>query len=156
MSCSRKGTCGRGPEGSGYVKPNDPAKAEALEQAYQDALAARSIYDNFWIQPPPLDYNPDGSNAQQGWPSSPSYDVSSAHIGWQDRIERVRVANEKRYARWEDTAYDPVTEFTGVDIMGEERIVTVDYPQEGISGGEIKIHDETVAFDMCDVIELIP
>lgn len=194
-------SCGRGPEGSGYVKSADPAKAAEVEKAYQDALAARSMYDSFWtptydmngvdaqaasvsydsywIEPlennqKTLDYDPNGSNAQLGWPIHLE-NVSDTNAGLHqtlDCVEKIRITNEETYARWEDTAYDPTTEFTGIDDTSDTRIVTVDYPLEifDVSGGDcgevieldtgkkedlIAIHN-VMAFDENDVIELVP
>ena len=179
-------SCGRGPEGSGYVKSADPAKAAEVEKAYQDALAARSMYDSFWtptydlngvdaqaasvsydsywIEPlennqKTIDYDPNGSNAQLGWPMHLET-VSDTNAG----VQKIRNTNEKR---WEDTAYDPTMEFTGIDDTADTRIVTVDYPLEifDVSGGDYgevikldagKKEDNVMAFDESDIIELVP
>jgi hypothetical protein len=126
-----KRTCGRGPEGSGYVKPKDPVSAASLESAYKDALAARTMYDNIWSTET---YNPDGSNAQPGWPS--------------EQVEE----DEKKYAKWQDAWIDP-TEFTGVTDT-DIRYVSVDVFD--VSGNTVKIH-EPIAFDEeeFDTIELL-
>jgi hypothetical protein len=127
-----KRTCGRGPEGSGYVKPKDPVNAASLESAYKDALAARTMYDNIWSTET---YNPDGSNAQLGWPSE-------------------QVKEDEKQDAW----IDP-TEFTGVTDT-DIRYVSVEYPVEvevfDVSGNKVKIH-EPIAFDEeeFDAIELL-
>jgi hypothetical protein len=70
----RRGTCGRGPEGSGYVKPRDPQKAAEVENAYAAILASRATLDSFWKVDDAIpvyqhvQYDPNGSNAQPGWP----------------------------------------------------------------------------------------
>jgi hypothetical protein len=72
----RRGTCGRGPEGSGYVKPRDQQKAAEVENAYAAILASRATLDSFWKADDAIPvyqhvpYDPNGSNAQPGWPGN--------------------------------------------------------------------------------------
>jgi hypothetical protein len=140
----RRAKCGSSPDGSGYVKPNDPVKAAEIERAYQDALKARAVYDNFWTQKPAAEYDPNGSNAQHGWPAATI-----------DHFEQARVVCEEKYAKWQDAWIDPI-EFTGIADM-ETRTVSIVFDVSGGTCGEVKIQEESIAFDEgdLDIIELI-
>jgi hypothetical protein len=103
----KKSTCGHGAEGSGYVKPRDPALANEVENAYYSALIERSTMDNLWVAPPTLPYNPHGSNAQPGWPKD-------------DLTQFNEFVNEKHdiYGKKWGSAHDEpmdMTEFVGIN-----------------------------------------
>ena len=126
MSCKR--TCGNHVEGSGYVKPRDPVAAAEMERAYQAALAARSTYDAFWTSQPP--YDPNGSNAQHGWPISEpdkkEVGESCNIISYEDMIA-AREAYDQKWLEAKPESVDPA-EFVGIDDDTTTKIVTIDQP----------------------------
>ena len=175
MSCPRTRI-----QGSGYVKPADPAKAAEVEKAFQDAVAARTTYDSMWSQPvtynlngvtaaqaantyeafwtAPLEYDPNGSNAQPGWPSD---DQSIAPLHATPESE------------WKDVTIDlaeynkDIINFTGVADTSELGIEEI-FDVSDCSGEPIKLDitkikednniiplDDLIKIDDGDMIELV-
>jgi hypothetical protein len=115
-------SCGRGPDGSGYVKSSDPALAAANEKAFADILAARAQYDSYWLTTPLTSCNPNGSNAQPGWPHA-EFDKKWEHaeleavdpadfVGIDDDIKTITIDRSLDISGYELTPiYDSATEF---------------------------------------------
>ncbi len=128
-------SCGRGPEGSGYTKPHNPELAAANERAFADMMAARAQYDTFW-NPPTLSYDPNGSNAQPGWPS----ESEPYHIMSYEEMMKARDAYDQKWLEAAPEAVDP-TEFVGIDDNTTIKMVTIDRFLD-VSGG----------YDACDLM----
>jgi hypothetical protein len=125
-------SCGRGPEGSGYTKPTDPALAAANEKAFADMMNARAQYDSFWSPPAPS-YDPNGSNAQLGWPSTSQ--PEPYRIMSYEEMLAARDAYDQKWLAAQPESVDPA-EFVGIDDDNTIKMVTIDRSLD-ISGSEL-------------------
>jgi hypothetical protein len=136
MSCKRKGTCGSSPEGSGYTKPRDPVLAAANEKAFADMMNARAQYDSFWGPTPACD--PNGSNAQTGWPS----ESEPYHIMSYEEMMASRDTYDQKWLAAHPESVDP-SEFVGIDDDTGVKTITIDRSLD-VSG-----HELTPIYDVC-------